>query len=80
VIAARLVEATNTRWHAFWSDDLSLLEAGCVDWRHMLGSRQLTDVYLLALAVRHGGRLVTFDRAVPLGAVTNAREGHLAIV
>ena len=80
VIAARLAEATSTQWHAFWSDDLSLLDAGCVDWHHVLGSRQLTDVYLLALAVRHGGRLVTFDRAIPLGAVANAREEHLEVV
>jgi predicted nucleic acid-binding protein len=43
----------------------------------MLGSRQLTDVYLLALAVRRGGRLVTLDRAVPLEAVVGARAEHL---
>jgi predicted nucleic acid-binding protein len=54
-----------------------LLEAGCVDWRHVLGSRRLTDVYLLALAVRRGGRLVTFDHVVPLAAVESAREEHL---
>ena len=80
VIAARLAEATATQWHEFWPDDLSLLAAGCVDWRHVLGSRQLTDVYLLALAVRHGGRLVTFDRAVPLGAVANAGTTHLELI
>ena len=79
-IAARLADAAGTRWHAFWPDDLSLLESGCVDWRHVLGSRQLTDVYLLALAVRRGGRLVTFDRAVPLAAVENASKAHLASI
>ena len=77
LIAARLAEATGMRWHAFWADDLSLLDPGCVDWRHVLGSRQLTDVYLLALAVRRGGRLVTFDRAIPLAAVQNAGREHL---
>ena len=46
----------------------------------MLGSRQLTDVYLLVLAVRRGGRLVTFDRAVPLAAVANARKEHLETI
>ena len=76
-IAARLADAAETRWHAFWPDDLSLLESRCVNWRRVLGSRQLTDVYLLALAVRRGGRLVTFDRAVPLAAVNNASKAHL---
>ena len=80
LIAARLAEAVGTPWHAFWPDDLSLLDPGCVDWRQVLGSRQLTDVYLLALAVRRGGRLVTFDRAVPLAAVVNAGKEHLETI
>jgi len=79
-IAIRLAEAAGTPWHEFWPDDLSLLEAGSVHWQHVLGSRQLTDVYLLALAVRRGGRLVTLDRAVPLSAVPGARPAHLECV
>jgi predicted nucleic acid-binding protein len=46
----------------------------------VLGSRQVTDVYLLALAVQQGGRLVTLDRAVPLKAVRGARTTHLAVI
>jgi uncharacterized protein len=79
-ITARLMEAAGTRWHEFWPDDLSLLEPGCVDWRHVLGSRQLTDVYLLALAVHRGGRLVTLDRAVPLAAVPSAGKANLEFI
>jgi len=79
-IAARLAEAAGTSWHEFWPDDLSLVEPRCVDWRHVLGSRQLTDVYLLALAVRRGGRLVTLDRAVPLAAVASARKANLEMI
>lgn len=80
VIAALLAEAAATRWHAFWADDLSLLDAGVLDWRHVLGSRQLTDAYLLALAVHHGGRLVTLDRTVPLPAVPTAGKRHLVVL
>jgi toxin-antitoxin system PIN domain toxin len=76
-IAARLSEAVAAPWHAFWPDEVSLLEPRCLEWRHVLGSRQLTDVYLLALAVRRGGRLVTLDRAVPLAAVVGANPEHL---
>jgi predicted nucleic acid-binding protein len=46
----------------------------------LLGSRQVTDVYLLVLAVRHGGRLVTFDRSVPLKAVGSAGPEHLVML
>jgi hypothetical protein len=35
---------------------------------HILGSKQLTGVYLLALAVKHGGGLAMFDRGIPVAA------------
>jgi len=79
-VAARLAEAAATRWHEFWPDDLNSLDAGVLDWSHVLGSRQLTDAYLLALAVRHGGRLATMDRAVPLASVPGAGERHLEVL
>jgi predicted nucleic acid-binding protein len=79
-IAARLTEATETRWHAFWRDDVSLLEPGIVDWNRVLASRQVTDVYLLALAVRHGGRFVTLDRRIDPEAVASAGSAHLEMI
>ena len=79
-VAARLAEATRASWHAFWPDGVSLLAAEVVDWNAVLGSRQVTDVYLLALAVRNGGRLVTFDRAIPLAAVPGAQSRHLVVL
>ena len=30
----------------------------------MVGHRQVTDAYLLALTQRHGGKLVTLDRGI----------------
>jgi toxin-antitoxin system PIN domain toxin len=30
-------------------------------WRHVIGHRQTTDVYLAGVARRHGARLATFD-------------------
>ena len=77
VIAARLAEAADTRWHEFWPDELSLVDSGTLHWPQILGSRQLTDAYLLALAVRRCGRLVTLDRAVPLAAVPGASGRNL---
>ncbi len=68
--------AANTN-HAFWPDDASLLEHGIVDWRKIIGHRQITDAYLLALAVKRGGKLVTFDRPLPLDAVCAATGEHV---
>ena len=49
-------------------------------WSRVLGSRQVTDAYLLALAASKGGRFVTFDRAVPVGAVDGAKGHHLEVI
>ena len=76
----RLREAVSTPWHRFLADDVSLLDDGIVDRRQLLGPRQLTDVYLLALAVAHGARLVTLDKSVSFAAVRGASEGHLAVI
>jgi toxin-antitoxin system PIN domain toxin len=80
IVAARLREATETRWHAFWPDTVSLVAPGTLEWRHVLGSRQLTDVYLLALAVHREGRLVTLDGGVPMHAVPAAGRRHLVSI
>lgn len=79
-VAERLAEATFLPNHAFWSDGISLLAPGQIDWTRILGSRQVTDAYLLALAVKHEGRLVTFDKAVPLAAVAGAREPNFEVI
>ena len=56
--------------HAFWPCDVSVLDAASIDRSRVLGPRQVTDAYLLALAVAHEGRLVTFDRTVALRPCT----------
>jgi toxin-antitoxin system PIN domain toxin len=75
-----LYEATMTDEHVFWPDDISLLDESLIDRNHVLGPKQLTDIYLLALAVKHGGRLVTFDRAIPIAAVRGAGAHHLVVI
>jgi len=66
--------------HAFWADDISLLDETRLNHARMHGHRQITDLYLLALAVARKGRFVTFDAQVPLSAVRGARAGHLVVV
>lgn len=79
-VAERLAAATSTRHHAFWPDAVSLLEPDRIDWSSVLGSRQVTDVYLLALAIEMKGCLATLDRSVPLQAVRGAKPRHLVVI
>ena len=76
-IIERLGAACAGSVHAFWPDDVSLLDATLVHSARIHGPRQLTDVYLLALATRHGGRLVTFDAAISVDAVKGASKANL---
>jgi predicted nucleic acid-binding protein len=76
----RLAEAARGPAHAFWPDDLSLLDDGVLDWTRVLGHRKVTDNYLLALAVRHGGRFVTFDARIDTEAVQGAAASHLVVL
>lgn len=79
-VAGRLAEATRSAEHEFWADDVNLLRTDTVDWARVLGHRQVTDSYLLALAVRRGGRLVTFDQRISQSAVHGAESRHLAVL
>jgi len=79
-LVERLRQAAAHRAHEFWPDDASLLDEGTIDATRIHGPNQLTDVYLLALAVSHGGRLVTLDQAIPLDAVRGAQKKHLLVI
>jgi toxin-antitoxin system PIN domain toxin len=64
--------------HTFWPDDISLLDDSKVDAARLLTSAQVTDTYLLALAMTHKGRLATFDRRLVVDAVHGgAKALHL---
>jgi predicted nucleic acid-binding protein len=60
--------------HQFWPDSLSLLGQSGVDVSRLLEAGQLTDTYLLALAVNHDGQLVSFDRRLSCEGVAGGRE------
>jgi toxin-antitoxin system PIN domain toxin len=79
-VVERLAEASSSVEHEFWPDDISLLDTQFVDSARIHGPRQITDIYLLALAVRHGGQFVTFDTAVARDAVAGAEKGHVLVL
>lgn len=79
-VLATLGMLRNGGHYAFWPDDLSITDAAVFDWDRLQGHQQVTDVYLLALAVAHGGRLVTFDTRIQPGMVRGCRPEHLVML
>lgn len=65
--------------HQFWNDEVSLLDDSLFAFDRIHGPKQLTDIYLLALATKHKGRLVTLDQNIPLSAVKGARSENLVV-
>ena len=76
-VAERLAEAADSAHHRFWPDSVSLLDSSVIDRKQFLSPRQVTDAYLLALAVVNKGRLVTFDRGISPTLVKGAEKRHL---
>ena len=79
-VAERLRRFCESGGHTFWPIDVSLLDASVFDLPQIAGHRQLTDVYLLGLAHVRGGRLVTFDRGIPVRAVKGATISSLEVI
>jgi toxin-antitoxin system PIN domain toxin len=79
-IADRLRTFCASGHHVFWPDDVSLRDASRFSSSAAISHRQVTDVYLLALATHRGGRLATPDRTIPVAAVPGAGAGDLLVI
>ena len=79
-VLARLRRFCASPTHRFWSEGVSIRDPKLFDLSTAGGHRQVTDIYLLGLAKRHGGRLATFDRTIPLKAVVGAGLGQLRVI
>ncbi len=55
---------TARQGHRFWPDEVDTVVGTFLDPATVTTYRQVTDAHLLALAVAHGGQLVTFDRGI----------------
>ena len=63
--AVSVLEAnTNLPGHRFWPDNLSVADALKEVGKRVVGHRQITDAYLLALALHHNARLATMDESI----------------
>lgn len=79
IVAEVLQRLCSKGGHEFWPDDLSLIGTPLVDPAQILTSNQVTDIYLLALAVAKQGTLATLDRRLSSAAVDGGKEALLII-
>jgi uncharacterized protein len=79
LVRAQLKQVCQSVDHQFWPDDLSLRD-DVLEFARITGHNQITDAYLLALAVKRGGALASFDQAVALSAVKGASTKHLRLL
>jgi uncharacterized protein len=77
---SRLWTFCSEQEHLFWPDSVTVLDRRRFRWKHVQGHRQITDVYLLALAVSNQGRLATFDSTISLRAVEGAKAQNLELI
>lgn len=76
----RLADTYAQPIHQFWADEPSLIDPGIFDATRIHGPKQITDLYLLGLAVEHDGRLVTFDGGIAHSAVRKATAKNLVVL
>jgi predicted nucleic acid-binding protein len=75
-----LVEMTNRDDHVFWPCDIPFTRDS-IPCDCLVGYRQVTDAYLLGLAIHHQGKFVTFDRAIAsLVSRSDARRDSIEII
>lgn len=78
IVAEIVTQLRALAGHVFWPDDISLVDADHINAGEVLTSAQVTDTYLLALAVAHDGKLATFDRRFLVKAVKGGKTAlHL---
>ena len=64
--------------YQFWSDEISLSDGSLFKSAFITGPREVTDVYLLGLAMRKKGKVISFDRSLPWQAIKGG-SGHLVL-
>lgn len=80
LLTAMLQRSTASDFHVLWVNDISLLDGARFNHSWLHHHKQLTDVYLLGLAVKNKGRMVTFDQRISLEAVYGANAENLVVL
>ena len=79
-VAQRLREATQTTHHRFIPESVSLLDQQRFDADQLLSHRQISEAYLLGLALSARLRFVTFDDGVAVRVVCGAQASDWVLL
>lgn len=74
-VEALRVSARHANYH-FWSDDIGFEQATQAFKERITGHQQVTDAYLLGLAMHKRGKLATLDGAI-LNLLSGRQSGNL---
>lgn len=74
-----LRDITAVRGHVFWIDDVSPVMFEGFPSEGLVGHHQITDAHLVALAIRHRGRVATFDDGLHALARAAGRSAELVV-
>jgi len=72
--------AAATEHHEFWPGTVSIVNPESITANRIHSPRQITDAYLLSLAVAYDGRFVTLDGRIAITAVPGATHEHLTVI
>ncbi len=75
-----LLRVVSSLDHEYWPCEPSPLADDIIDWKRVSGHRQITDCYLLALAVSQNATLVSLDQRIALHSVKGARPHHYLVI
>ena len=77
---AVLTATLENRFHRFWPDDIGFAEAVGPFRGKLHGHRQVTDAYLLGLAIRKRGRIATLDQGLAALLPDGAERGRIELI
>jgi toxin-antitoxin system PIN domain toxin len=75
----KLKENCSQPEHVFWPDELSIRQTELWSESGIANTQQITDCYLLALAVKNGGKLASLDRHIPAHLVRGGAKALLLL-
>ena len=78
-LIGNLAQFARADGHEFWAEDFSLLTTPDIHRDQLTSAAPLTDTYLLALAVKNGGKLATLDRRLSPRAVEGGKQALVQI-
>lgn len=75
-----LRQLTALEGYVFWPDDVPFTRSDLIAVERIVGHRQVTDAHLVGLALRHQGKVATFDRGLAAVLPAGVDVGRVVVV